>query len=769
MVKWELKEGDCLKVMEQMIKDGIKVHSVVTDPPYHLTSIVKRFGKPGSAPTVDKGVFRRSSTGFMGKEWDGGDIAFRKETWELCHELLHPGGHLLAFAATKNYHRMACAIEDAGFEIRDQIGWLYGCLSEDTKIITPYGSKTYDTIKTGDLVLCFDKYTKEYSYQPVEEIYEYQINDTAYRIQSDYTDQIVSRNHRVLIEREGKYVFCLAEETREQETVPYLENLSELQYTLSVFDDKTDQNRFELQSNLHKSNNWEEKFSNNKTAPTNYENFMQSLWERSRKKQKEIFEICRKWWHVALFETMQRISSWARMGQTWQIRSFSLDGTIKNGFNRENDRINKSRLERWDNEEKEIGQLQRRNIDSLSFGIQGNDAREWIYSTTSIDYGKTSKKDVIENGSGSSYRSRSTQQSIEQSDALCEQSRPQIIRGWKGHKTTLATITPIKYKGIVWCVKVPTGCFVAKRNDKVFVTGNSGFPKSHDISKDIDKMAGVERKVVGERKLTGKARVLKGGNYDGGYEGKKLTETYGITEPTSEDAKKWSGWGTALKPAWEPICVARKPLDQKTIARNVLEHGTGAINIDNCRIDTNELIANHARSTASAKSKGIYGDSIGQETHQTDGQKFGRWPANVIHDGSDEVVDSFPNPHGAGSSRQKNVESEYDASSYHMPKIRQMNRFGDNGSAARFFYSAKVSKEERNGSKHPTLKPVSLMSYLVRLVTPKGGTVLDPFSGTGTTLEAAYLEEMNSIGIERDPEYVKDILKRMSKFAGALF
>mgnify|MGYP003313557518 CR=1 FL=1 len=122
-----LVNGDCLEEVQKLVDKGIQVDSIVTDPPYHLTSIVERFGKEGSAPAKDKdGAFQRQSKGFMGKEWDGGDIAFRKETWELFMKVLKPGGHLLAFSGSRTYHRMAVAIEDAGFDIRDQIMWLYG-------------------------------------------------------------------------------------------------------------------------------------------------------------------------------------------------------------------------------------------------------------------------------------------------------------------------------------------------------------------------------------------------------------------------------------------------------------------------------------------------------------------------------------------------------------------------------------------------------------------------------------------------------------------
>ena len=124
-----LLNGDCIKQMQKLKDEGKQIDSVVTDPPYHLTSIVKRFGKEGSAPAKDydkSGAFARTSRGFMGKEWDGGDIAFRTDTWKLAYDLLKPGGYLLAFSASRNYHRMAVAIEDAGFEIRDQIMCIYG-------------------------------------------------------------------------------------------------------------------------------------------------------------------------------------------------------------------------------------------------------------------------------------------------------------------------------------------------------------------------------------------------------------------------------------------------------------------------------------------------------------------------------------------------------------------------------------------------------------------------------------------------------------------
>jgi len=347
--------GDCLEVMDTMNK--CSVDSVVTDPPYHLTSIVKRFGKEGSAPAQfgTDGAFARASKGFMGKKWDGGDIAFQANTWRKCYDLLKPGGHLIAFSGSRTYHRMAVAIEDAGFEIRDQCIWLYG----------------------------------------------------------------------------------------------------------------------------------------------------------------------------------------------------------------------------------------------------------------------------------------------------------------------------------------------------------SGFPKSHNVG---------------------------------------------------------DGWGTALKPAHEPMVLARKPLSEKSVADNVMKHGTGAINIDGCRIE-------------------------GQSENSDIDTTGGRWPSNIMHDGSEQVESIFPETSSTEVSRQRTHKGIWSAGE--LAETEQlMPAYGDQGNASRYFYCAKTSKDERNfglhgrksgqyssdgrakeienayqrnksvsANTHPTVKPVELMRYLVRLVTPKGGLVLDPFMGSGSTGMGAREEDFRFVGIEKEEEY----------------
>jgi site-specific DNA-methyltransferase (adenine-specific) len=270
--------------------------------------------------------------------------------------------------------------------------------------------------------------------------------------------------------------------------------------------------------------------------------------------------------------------------------------------------------------------------------------------------------------------------------------------------------------------------------DQIMWLYGSGFPKSHNVSKGIDKAVGAVREVVG-----------------------------------TPAAQQWEGWGTALKPAHEPIVMARKPL-AGTVANNVLQHGTGALNIDGSRVGAEGGCAG-AGAGAGAR---VFGDGLnGSFAKPVEG--LGRWPANVIHDGSDEVVDGFP----------------------------------DNGSAARFFYCAKANKRDRNegldgfagkeiGGKgnglartcatcgasvldgcqcpdrtftnptranhHPTVKPTDLMRYLVKLITPPGGVVLDPFMGSGSTGKGAVIEGFNFVGIEQDADYL-DIARARIQWA----
>jgi len=327
--------------------------------------------------------------------------------WKEVFRVMKPGAHLLAFGSTRTYDLLVTAIRFAGFEIRDTVQWNYGCLSEDTEILVDGGWEKYTEATSGRKTICYDVETDTYSWQPIESAVVYDYADTAYRVISDFTDQIVSRNHRCLVAEEQGLGFQLAETLKAQ--VPILTAVSDLVMNLE-------------------------------------------------------------------------------------------------GFNRR-------------------------------------------------------------------------------------------VPGSEHTSTTQARIEPIHYEGKVWCVKVPTGAFVARRNGKVFVTGNSGFPKSADISKHIDKAA-AKREVVGKKEnyhSEGK-RGGSGKNHYGHSDGSfsNPEDAANITAPATEDAKKWEGWGTSLKPANEPAVLCRKPLSESTVAANVLRWGVGGLNIDGCRVGLEGILVSDA-------------------------------------------------------------------------------------------------------------------------------------------------------------------------------
>lgn len=321
--------------------------------------------------------------------------------------------------------------------------------------------------------------------------------------------------------------------------------------------------------------------------------------------------------------------------------------------------------------------------------------------------------------------------------------------------------------------------------DQIMWVYGSGFPKSLNISKAIDKQAGAEREVIGQKMYARKGvaiaeeRTAIGG---GSFGEARMGD---ITIPAMAEAKQWDGWGTALKPAHEPIVMARKPLDG-TVAQTVLTHGTGGINIDGCRVKTvDKWEATGKQSAPSQTLQGGVDGSLNVSVSTT--HSLGRFPANFIHDGSEDVLELFPRAKGGAypAKRGQAVNTSFAGGQKTKGGFRAM---GDDGSAARFFYCAKASKKDRNEgldgfepkreadriiddgvggdnprnrsntpkiNHHPTVKPTDLMRYLCRLVTPPNGTVLDPFTGSGSTGKAATLEGFNFIGIEQSAEYIE--------------
>ena len=296
----------------------------------------------------------------------------------------------------------------------------------------------------------------------------------------------------------------------------------------------------------------------------------------------------------------------------------------------------------------------------------------------------------------------------------------------------------------------------------------SGFPKSLDVSKAIDKAAGAVREVVGEYAVTRDFRDISGGRY-----GDKTTQSSSavaqVTEPAMDAAREWQGWGTALKPAFEPIVLARKPLIG-TVAQNVLEHGTGALNIDGCRIGGN--VPSVPQPKFSRDMQAGFGASDGRNGDMS--SAAGRWPANVTldEDAAAMLDEQSGNRPGMASQRRLSPAKPGIFGVGHGAETKPFEEgYNDNGGASRFFYCAKASRKDRNtngaANTHPTVKPTALMRWLIRLATPPGGIILDPFGGSGSTGVAARAEGVRAILIEREDEYLEIIRQRLDE--GPLF
>jgi site-specific DNA-methyltransferase (adenine-specific) len=306
--------------------------------------------------------------------------------------------------------------------------------------------------------------------------------------------------------------------------------------------------------------------------------------------------------------------------------------------------------------------------------------------------------------------------------------------------------------------------------DSIIWMYGSGFPKSLDVSKAIDKQAGAEREVVGQSQWYGRQPNKRNNESSlyGSYNADNHSAT-STTAPATPEAQQWHGYGTAIKPAHEPAVLARKPLTG-TVADNVLTWGVGALNIDGCRVATDENLNGGTYSSNSDFIKNpnnIFGER--KKVHNGFMQPSGRWPANVILD--EHAAEALDEQSGLVGGHTPIYRSRKFIGWQKTGELEDCKPQGysDSGGASRFFYIAKASRAEREAGLdapageraniHPTLKPIALMRHLVRLVTPKGGTVLDPFMGSGSTGCAAMLEGMRFVGIDITAEYV-DIAER---------
>lgn len=596
--------GDSREVIRTLA--DASVDSVVTDPPYALVSITKRFGKTAISDNTDTSDrvrsgadgYARLSKGFMGSVWDNGSTAFDPAFWAEVLRVLKPGGHVLAFGGTRTYHRLAVAIEDAGFEIRDAILWHYGSGFP----------KSHDVGKNLDKASARCTCGKTLHGLPSSVDSADAISgDAQPDLQQGVREQAGGRGQRRAEGDTDHPVRDVRGDDPSGAIEAEKESVGVLQQQLS-------------QQDIRRA-----------TAAHGCERPGQETAGQGASRRQEP----------------------------------SLEG-----------RRDVSQAPR---------ELRLGEVCALPAGAAADGASGRLRDGASPSNGEVDRPAATARRGRASRGSQAAEQSAQQFGTVAGQSEPQAGGAW---------------------------------------------PRCDRCGKPIVP----------------------------------------------------DGLGTALKPACEIICVARKPLIG-TVAANVLQHGTGALNIDACRVEfagTEDAAAAAAAAVgfADSRARGAskQSNSIGKESR--DGTNTydpfalkGRWPANVVHDGSDEVVSGFPEgsynkagvfgrDQNAGAMGGKGFGSDGD-------KTRDVFGFGDSGSAARFFYTAKADAADRLGSKHPTVKPVDLMRWLVRLVTPPGGLVLDPFAGSGTTGMACLAEGFNAVLIEREEQYYRDILRRLDHVQGA--
>lgn len=823
--------GDCAVVLKGFADDSFD--SVCTDPPYELTT-GKKGGSGEASLNLDSPAGRsRISTGggFMGKHWDSTGIAFNPALWAEVLRVLKPGGHLVAFGGTRTYHRMAVAIEDAGFEIRDSLHWIYGCLPADTEVLTEYGWKPGIDITTGESVAQWDAETGHITLAPVQETFRAPWDGSMRVLRNADTDQVLTPNHRVWLRRKH-HIRTGVREWGSWEVMP-AENIGTgIPVRLPVAGEHDGpgiggedyaallgwvwtEGGFDLSG--HGVRIYQSSVNASKVTE------IATLMDRSGPHKR--YDHQRKYKYVS-GEREYTAVTWFFSGELAKKVRADLPGK----------RPAYSLLWRMTQDEKRaflraamLGDGTGWGTKSAQFYQKYEDDLIWFQTLLALT-GRAGKVTMRSNRPGGqvSLRKRDT----------TELQQPHLKRA---HDED--------YLGEVWCIRMPTGAFVARRNGKVFITGNSGFPKSLDVSKAIDKAAGAEREVVGS-KSAGQSSLQRVARVEQGYR-ENLTactpEEIPVTVPATPAAARWDGWGTALKPAHEPIILARKPLTG-TVAANVLEHGTGGLNITGCRVSTSDTW--EASGKQSAPGSSYSGSADGSlNISVSSAHEDGRWPPNILlshspgctftgtrkvhsrpwdisgnepsavtdivyakrkrvpwksHGDADgmETVTSWACTEGcpvseldrqSGGSVTTQVSADrplkrQDNEVYGkgLGSILASNTHSDSGGASRFFpqfswspeydfpylYNAKAARKERpsvDGISHVTVKPLALMRWLTRLVTPPGGICLDLFAGTGVTGQACLDEGFRCVLIEREADYVKLIRARMNARHPSLF
>ena len=705
----------------------------------------------------------------MNKDWDKAVPSV--EIWKECLRVLKPGGFAFVMSAPRQdvLSQMIVRLGEAGFDTSfTSIYWTYACLSIDTEVLTESGwVNGYKILskKNSNVRICvYDTIKNEYRWE-VPSRWNYNINEnTAWSIKSDSTDQIVTGNHRVYIEQNGELVSSTPQEIEK--------------------------------TRMGKNGEWK-CLVPMPVLPTSISNITSEITSEEGSRDLLQYKLPTENQYDKVMEGRKGETSFdAGLAKT--EATTCLVGTEEYG------------VEGWNNVSQAERKLCKSSICSVSERIPPDGEERWLYNDASAGYGETDRKVPDTDGMRTSYRPQPTQQRYKQSNVVRKQPRSQTIRSQETYTTTLATFTKCEYKKLVFCPTVSTGCFVARRNGKMFITGNSGFPKAMNISKAVDKKLGYSVITGSGFTVAGKYNDRLGDPTPPGPEGEKMRHT-----AISNDSKRLSGayGGFQPKPAVEIIIVCMKPMDKKTFVEQALSNGKGITWLDDCRIpyasesdktkpeNVNVVQTNKGKNTAGAMTGGIGYMQVFNDK--------GRFPANllvsddILNDGkiskSSGVINSYNGGGGfdnKGDGTYTTTTTAADKGSYSryfdLDKWHKDNNIPLEQSTFPFLIVPKASKKEKDkgceafptkrpddrtstgmGSfeekgvlpgknHHPTVKALKLMQYLITLGSRENDIVLDPFAGSGTTLVAAKSLDRRYIGIELTEEYIPIINSRLS-------
>ena len=607
--KYSIVCGDCLDVVRTIPDDSID--SMVTDPPAGIS--------------------------FMGAAWDGDKggrdqwIAWLTERLREAYRVLKPGGYVCIWSLPRTSHWTGKAIEDAGFEVRDTVHHTFGCLSDDTEILVNGNWISYRDVAVGDMAMCYNSVTGTLSWGAIEELFVYDYDDTAFRITGDLTDQIVTREHRCPVERAGRTVFVKAEEAALERSlcVPILEDMSALLSALSVQHQGTGGPQCVLLSQLpggESKGHENREIQNTECCMRGMRNVV-STEEQDANGESEVLLLQVRRSGSGEEPKDARVAEGDRLHGTRR-----LDGIQYGELPGQHVRPEEPSVEGRCDVLSETRKLQADQIRALSGGIPEHVATGRICDGAQAGSGDGDRASASEERGRPPYGSQPTEQLDAESDVVPYELGSQAVRASRFTRTDLVRFEPLHYQGNVWCVRVPTGAFVARRNGKAFITGNSGFPKSLNVSLAIDRADGQleTRKVVHSYSAGGNAGNNGGGAHLVGVESVEPVQL-AITRGATERSREWDGFGTAMKPGHETWWIARKPF-KTTLVENVLKYGCGALNIDACRVSTDW---NEPDRPESWKNSGHTADASADKISAPPGDGIqchpgGRWPANVL-------------------------------------------------------------------------------------------------------------------------------------------